>query len=166
MGEEQDRDVKALARAGGIARARALTPEERRASAQKAARARWESRSIEGVTMSHFSLQADEGVTDFSLNRVEVETLEMIAEKAATHIVSPNCPCDTCVDSVMQEMRTRYTAVLQKIDADARLDKEELTIFRLFIGEKPNRWTKIYRKLRQGLTAQSVEQPMRKKSGK
>jgi hypothetical protein len=42
MAKEKKLTVSEFARIGGKARARKLTPEQRRASARKAARARWE----------------------------------------------------------------------------------------------------------------------------
>ena len=140
--------VHALAQEGGLARARALTPEQRREIAKKAAQARWGSPDKAGnITYSHMMAADGDGATRAVQHQVEIDAFEEIWKKVRSHTISATCPCDECVDSVMAEIRTQYVKVLAKIDKGEKLDKREGIIFRLLTRGKANRWTRIYRQI-------------------
>ena len=159
MPEENDPAVNALARQGGIARARTLTPEERRESAKKAANVRWERYRMEqGAIVSHLAIRhtTDEMVDD-SFNNVEMLALKEVMERVHDHRVSGTCPCNDCVDAVVAQFRQRYLTILSKIDTAEPLDKDERMLFRMLTGEKANRWTRIYRQERKDITQATVK---------
>ena len=147
MVKKKDSAINALAREGGLARARTLTPEERREIAKKAAEARWD-RYYKGKERTSSIVRHLEIVNDDSpklTNRVESDAYEEIWRKVQSHTISAACPCDECVDAVLAEVRKRYLMTLAKIDGGEKLEKEEVTLFHFLTGEKANRWTRIYR---------------------
>jgi hypothetical protein len=142
MTEKEFDAVNVLAREGGLARARTLTPEQRSKIAQNAAHARWarDARS-EVMLVSHMlaSPSADE------VRQTELDAFGAIWSRVQNHTTASTCPCDECVASVIAAVRNRYLAILGKIDRNERLDKDEKELFRRLVGEKPDRWTRIYR---------------------
>jgi hypothetical protein len=145
MVSANDPAVNALAREGGLARARALTPEERREAARKAANARWDRHKADGKQEVSASLVSHIDKEDTYFSHVEIDAYREIWAKVQNHKISATCPCDRCIDSVMTEMRRRYLGVLTKIDTGEKLDKGEAVLFQLFTGCKANRWTRVYR---------------------
>jgi hypothetical protein len=149
--KKKDPAVNALAREGGLARARTLTPEERREIAKKAAQTRWEryrdAQSESGISVASVShmlaVENDDSIEYIS--NVEIDAYAEIRKKVRNHTISPTCPCDECVDSVIEQIRGRYLKVLAKIDRGEKLDKDEGSFFRLLTGEKANRWTRVFR---------------------
>ncbi len=141
MPEKKDSSVHALARQGGIARARTLTPEERRESAKKAANARWDRYREQRDTINV-------PIIDDSFNSVEMDAFKDVMKRVQSHAVNATCPCDDCVDTVVADVRKRYLAILTKIDAAEPLEKDEGLLFRMLTGEKANRWTRIFRQER------------------
>jgi len=148
MTTDKSNRVNALAREGGLARARALTPEQRSEIARKAAQARWD-RIVtpEGTVVHRVTSFLMQDVSDESrmLRQTEMDAMDEIWRKVQDHTKSTSCPCDDCVDSVITETRNRYVSILAKIDNEEKLDKDEALFFRLMIGSKPNRWTRVYR---------------------
>jgi hypothetical protein len=145
MGTEDDPEVSALARKGGLARARALTPEARREIAKKAANARWdiEFRDAGGRTVG---IECKRGGPEAAfLSRVEEDVYEEIWKKALSHSIHENCSCDECLETVLTNLRNKYLNVLAKIDNRERLDLEEGALFKLLTGSKADRWTRVYR---------------------
>jgi hypothetical protein len=161
MPEKKDSMVHALARQGGIARARILTPEERRESAKKAANARWERyREERGTVIAECAADGVRvQIVDGSFNNVEMEAFKDVMERVHSHRVSATCSCDDCVDAVVAQIRKRYLTVLAKIDAAEPLDKDEGLLFRMLTGEKANRWTRIYRQERKDITRATGDVP-------
>ena len=152
MANKKNPAVNALAREGGLARARTLTPEERREIAKKAATARWdryyEGKFAEGGSVTFYLRSALEEAKDGSSvfeSQVEIDAYEQVWRKVQSHTISATCPCDECVDAVLAEVRKRYLTMLAKIDRGEKLEKDESAFFRWLIGEKANRWTRIYR---------------------
>jgi hypothetical protein len=149
--KKKDPAVNALAREGGLARARTLTPEQRKQIAQKAANARWaRDREVhDGVSMTHFNLVSKlERRNDSSVqivSDVEMSAYDQIWKRVQSHTINSTCPCDECVDAVVASVRDRYLTVLAKIDREEKLEKEEVALFRFLTGEKATRWTRIYR---------------------
>lgn len=146
MTNPKPNQVNALAREGGIARARALTPEQRSEIARQAAHARWDRiRSSNGDivrTITNYLVDNDDSRI---LRRTESDAFAEIWQKVQDHTKSAACPCDDCVNVVIGEARNRYVSILAKIDNDEKLDKEEAVFFRLLTGSKADRWTRVYR---------------------
>lgn len=167
MATENDPAVNAMAREGGLARARALTPAERSEAARKAANARWDrynaGRHRPVSELAPVSNEADDLISSVemlayrlsppsssprsrdTINKVEMDAYAEIWTKAQNHEISATCPCDECVDSVMVEIRKRYLELLTRIDRGEKLDKGEGVLFQLLTGGKANRWTRVYR---------------------
>lgn len=149
MPGEKDSIVNALARQGGFARARTLTPEERRESAKKAANARWERYREETGgfhTLTAYCEPSD--VADRIIRQVDMDAFNEVMGRVQQHSVSAACPCDDCVDAVVGELRQRYLAILAKIDAAEPLGKDERLLFKILTGERADRWTRVYRQER------------------
>jgi hypothetical protein len=145
MATKKDPAVNAMARLGGVTRARNLTPEERSEIARNAVNARWDRYHGEGMRSitSHLSRGSrDEAIT---IRAVEEDAYQEIWRKVQNHEISATCPCDECVDSVMENIRSRYLEALAKIDKGEKLDKGEGALFQLLTGAKANRWTRVYR---------------------
>ena len=149
--KKKDSAVNAFARKGGLARARTLTPEQRKQIAEKAANARWarDREVLEGVSMTHFRLVSKLEPRNDSfppvVRDVEMSAYDEIWKKVQSHTVNSACPCDECVDAVVAKARDRYRTVLAKIDREEKLEKEDAALFRFLTGEKATRWTRIYR---------------------
>ena len=153
--KKRNTDVSALAREGGLARARNLTPEERRESARKAVNARWErhriaQESAHGIATSHLAaIDCGEQIRqDDSVNPTEARTFETQWRRSLEHHVSSICPCDECIDAVVQKFREDYGLLLAKIDSQSLLEKSDVNLFKSLMGNKPNRWTRVYRAIR------------------
>lgn len=108
MARDNDEIVSALAREGGYARARKLTPEERKESARKAAKTRWA------------KYRRDQGLA--AVDEIEITHYRLTPK---SHPPIAECPCDSCVDFVMARTRQRYLAVLDKIRRMEALTEEE-----------------------------------------
>jgi len=147
MTGDKSNQVNALAREGGIARARALTPQQRSEIARQAAHARWDRiDTSKGDIVRTISSYAIHNNDDSRIMRqTESDAMTEIWRKVQDHTESAGCPCDDCLDAVISEARSRFVSILTKIDNDAKLDKEEVLLFRLLTGTKPNRWTRVYR---------------------
>ena len=143
MSEKESAVVSALARRGGLARARTLTPKERSEIARKAAQARWDRVERSQHTVVH-QLTQDTEAPDF-MRQVDLDIEAQIWERVRNHKVSATCPCDQCVPAVLKEVERKYRALLAKVDAKQRLSKEENLFFRLLTGAKADRWTRAYR---------------------
>jgi hypothetical protein len=142
--ENENASVNALAREGGLARARTLTPEQRSEIARKAAISRWDRRTDRELTRSVVSYLKTDHEGAF-IKQTEIDALDEVSESIRKHQISTNCPCDECIDSVIDNIRDQYMAALAKIDAGQKLDKDEDALFKLLIGKKANRWTQRYR---------------------
>lgn len=146
MPKDYDLLVSALAREGGIARARALTPEQRRDSARKAANTRWARyRDENGMQVAMQSRSEREELTHVRSGDIELDAIEQISFRVQNHTTTPQCPCDRCVDAVIEKARGKYLKLLAMIDEGEKLNKAESAFFQMLTGTRPDRWTKVYR---------------------
>jgi hypothetical protein len=115
MSKENDRTVSALAREGGLARARSMTPEARQESARKAVKARWAKYRREN------GLDSD----GLELSEIQLARYRLIQKPLKSHRPGAGCSCGACVDFLMERVRRRYLTVLEKIRTNQILDTGE-----------------------------------------
>lgn len=129
-----------IARAGGLARARTLTKEERSASASKAAQARWSRRDgIDRVFVTDLAPAVPNNEQEYVTADPDFNA------RVARHKEDPTCPCDECVSKVLRALQDRYLEILRKFDARMKLSKEEEVLFQIMTGAKANAHTRAYR---------------------
>lgn len=149
MDDIKPNPINVLAREGGFARARTLTPEQRSEIARTAAQARWDRRDqiaiAEGRSVTRSLTSALMAEPDRYARQTELDALDEIRKKVEDHSQSPSCPCDGCMQIVLANAQRRYSSILAKIDNGEKLEESEALFFRLLTGSKANRWTRVYR---------------------